>query len=71
MEIAKYRTLSTNALYMQHKNDKKHKNDTASSNFLWDLKENHSQIPKLTWSIVRFACGYSNNSKRNGIMRKY
>ena len=33
-------------------------------NYLWDLKENHNQIPKLTWSIVRFAPGYSNISKR-------
>ena len=33
-------------------------------NYLWDLKENHNQIPKLTWSIVRFAHGYSNISKR-------
>ena len=41
--------------------DKKHKNDTA---LLWDLKENHNQIPKLTCSIVRFAPGYSNISKR-------
>ena len=27
--------------------DKKHKNDTLSS-YLWDLKENHKQIPTLT-----------------------
>ena len=44
--------------------DKKHKNDTALSSYLWDLKENHNQIPKLTWSIVRFAPGYSKISKR-------
>ena len=44
--------------------DKKHKNDTALSSYLWDLKENHNQIPKLTWSIVRFAPSYSNISKR-------
>ena len=43
---------------------KKHNNDTALSNYLWDLKENHNQIPKLTWSIVRFAPSYSNISKR-------
>ena len=40
--------------------DKKHKTDTALSRILWDLKENHNRIPKLTWSIVRFAPGYSN-----------
>ena len=44
--------------------DKKHKNDTALSSYLWDLKENHNQISKLTWSIVRFAPSYSNSSKR-------
>ena len=43
--------------------DKKHKNDTLSS-YLWDLKENHKQILELTWSIVRFAPGYLNISKR-------
>ena len=40
--------------------DKKHKTDTALSRILWDLKDNHNRIPKLTWSIVRFAPGYSN-----------
>ena len=44
--------------------DKKHKNNTALSSYLWDLKENHNQIPKLTWSVVRFAPGDSNVSKR-------
>ena len=29
--------------------DKKDKNDTALSSYLWDLKENHNQIPKLAW----------------------
>ena len=44
--------------------DKKHKNDTALLTFLWDLKENHNQIPKLPWSIVRLAPGYLTISKR-------
>ena len=44
--------------------NKKYKNDTALSNHLWDLKENHNQTPKLTWSIVRFAPGYSHISNR-------
>ena len=44
--------------------DKKHKNDTALSSYLRDLKENHNQILKLTWSVVRLASGCSNNSKR-------
>ena len=89
MEIAKYRMLSTNVQYLQHKTfkqraylgivernwiqrlynhrqsfkDKKHKNNTALSSYLWDLKGNDNQIPKLTWSIDRFAPGYSNISK--------
>ena len=45
--------------------DKKYKNDTTLLNYLWDPKQNHNQIPKLTWSIVRFAPGYSNISKRH------
>ena len=32
--------------------------DTALSSYLWDLKENHNKIKKLTWSLVRFAPGY-------------
>ena len=28
--------------------DTKHKNDTTLSCYLWDLNENHNQIPKLT-----------------------
>ena len=50
--------------HRQNFNDKKHKKDTTLSSYLWALKENHNQIPKLTWSIVRFAPGYSNISKR-------
>ena len=44
--------------------DKKHRNDASLSSYLWDLKENHNQIPKWTFSIVRFAPGYSDISKR-------
>ena len=44
--------------------DKKHKNDTTLSSYPRNLKENHNQIPKLTWSIVRSAPDYSNISKR-------
>ena len=50
--------------YKQSFKDKKLKNGKTLSSYLWDLKENHNQIPKLTWSIVRFAPGYSNISKR-------
>ena len=49
--------------YRQSFKDKKHKNNTFSS-YLWDLKQSHNKILKLTWSIVRFASGYSNISKR-------
>ena len=44
--------------------DKKHKNNTALSSYLWDLKENHNQISKLTWTIVRLAPGYLNISRK-------
>ena len=44
---------------------KKHKNDTALSSYLWDLKENQNQILKLTWSVVRFPPGYSSISKKS------
>ena len=47
-----------------HFKDKRHKNDTTLSSYLWDLRENHNQISKLTRSIVRFAPGYLNISKR-------
>ena len=50
--------------HRQSSKDKKHKNDTTLSSYLWYLKENHNQIPKLTWSVVRFAPGYSNILKR-------
>ena len=50
--------------HRQYFKDKKHKNDTALSSYLWNLKENQNQIPKLTWSMVRFAPGYSNISER-------
>ena len=43
---------------------KKHKNESALSSYIWDLKENYNQIPKLIWSIDRFAPGYSNISKK-------
>ena len=44
--------------------DKKNKNDTALSSYSQDLERNHNQILKLTWSVVRFAPGYSNILKR-------
>ena len=91
MEIGKYKTLSTNVLYLQRKDlsnvsiqkelkeiesndciiidnqsfkDKKHKNDTTLSSYFWDLKGNHNQILKLTWSNIRLAPGSSDISKR-------
>ena len=51
-------------IHRQSFKDKRHKNGTTLSSYLWDLKENHNQIPKLTWPIVRFAPAYSNISKR-------
>ena len=46
--------------------DKKHKNDTPLSSYLWDQKKKkHNQIPKLTWLIVRFPPSYWTISKRS------
>ena len=50
--------------YRQSFKGKRHKNGTTLSSYLWHLKENHNQIPKLTWSFVRFAPGYLAISKR-------
>ena len=43
--------------------DNKHRNATTLSGYLWDLKQNHNQIQKLKWSIVRFPADYLNISK--------
>ena len=50
--------------HRQSFNNKKRKNNTTLSNYLRDLKENQKNIPNLTLSIVRFAPGYLNISKR-------
>ena len=43
----------------------RHKNDTSLSSYLWELKKNKtSEIPKLTWSILKIVPGCSNISKR-------
>ena len=42
----------------------KQRNDTAHSSYLWELKKKISEIPKLTWSIVKIVPKYSNISKR-------
>ena len=39
-------------------------NNTALSNYSWGLKKETSEIPKLTWSILKIVQGYSNISKR-------
>ena len=38
-------------MYIKSFKDKRHKNDTTLSSYLWDLKENHSQILKLTFTM--------------------
>ena len=53
--------------YYNHKRsfrNARHKNDTALSSYLWELKKKTSEIPKLTWSILKIVPGYSNISKR-------
>ena len=42
----------------------RHKSETALSMYLWELKEKTSEIPKLTWSILKIVTEYSNISKR-------
>ena len=53
---------SNNCIIIDHL--AKTKSIRTLSSYLWNLKENHNQIPKLTWSTVRFAPGYSNISNR-------
>ena len=38
-------------MYIKSFKDKRYKNDTTLSSYLWDLKENHSQILKLTFTM--------------------
>ena len=42
----------------------RHNNDAALSSCLWELKKKTSEIPKLTWSILKTVPGYSNISKQ-------
>ena len=44
--------------------NQKHKNDTALSTFLWELKKSTKETPQLTWSVLKVAPAYSNISKR-------
>ena len=40
------------------------KNDRALSSDLWELKKKTSEIPKLTWPLLKTVAGYSYISKR-------
>ena len=40
------------------------RHDTSLTSYLWDLKLKHNEIQSLQWSIVKFAPGYTNISKR-------
>ena len=42
----------------------KHMNHTALFSYLWELKKKTSELPKLTWSVLKIVPGYSNISKR-------
>ena len=53
--------------YYNHKKSFKnieYRHDTSLSSYLWDLKLKHNEIQSLQWSIVKFAPGYTNISKR-------
>ena len=40
-------------------NNKKYKNSTSLSTYVWELKETHNVTPNLKWSIVKHAKSYS------------
>ena len=42
--------------------NQKHKNDTALSTFLWELKKSTKETPHLKWSVLKVVPGYSNIS---------
>ena len=42
----------------------RHKNDRAVSSYLWELQKKTSEIPKLTWPLLKTVAGYSYISKR-------
>ena len=44
--------------------NQKHKNDTAFSTFLSELKKSTKETPKLTWYVLKVVPGNSNSSKR-------
>ena len=44
--------------------NQKHKNGTALSAFLWELKKSRKETPKPTWLALKVVPGYLNISKR-------
>ena len=48
---------------MSFKNQK-HKNETALSIFIWELKKPTKETPKFTWPALKILPGYENISKR-------
>ena len=44
-------------------NNRKYQHSTTLSTYVWQLKDQHNVNPKLKWSIVKQAKGYTNTSK--------
>ena len=43
---------------------KKYANNTALSNYVWQIKNTHNKLPDLKWSIIKSVPAYSNLTKR-------
>ena len=44
--------------------NKRYKNETSLSSYVWKIKKAVGQIPTLPWSIVRTVPDYSNTTKK-------
>ena len=44
--------------------NKRYKNQTSLSSYVWKIKKETGQIPKLTWSVVRTVPAYSKTKKK-------
>ena len=44
--------------------NKRYKNETSLSSYVWKIKKETRQMPTLTWSVVRTVPPYSNTTKK-------
>ena len=47
--------------------NKRYKNETSLSTYVWKIKKEIGQIPTLAWSVVRTVSVYSNTTKKCGL----